>query len=505
MRLKLPRFKAAEQLREFDYWITQSLGEIKDTERFVAESAAICQALETLGTYTGQFSSVEHANADSLAKSMLGVIAGLKEKQSVECLRGVFALLFLVTGRSDNNCKCQYPLFLRDTLRWENYPKVVRKNKKKLLNYVPLSRVLDDETVAKTVYTLKNYPSEQGRVLSSYLSFLLDGAIYQQALWAIGNTYFRLKACGLQQSFLLPLVVYRIRGSVSASGGHDPEMLLRERMREWGLDAGTDFNVSDVVVGQQKQGKKKKTRAYDFVLPYAVPGWEQRLFIQCQFYAGDSGSVSHKNVDQMRASRDFTKRQKGDPLFFEYLDGAGYFGSLNSDLQHILMMRDTYGFFQIRTAPIKLRAALQEIGLLTPLEVIHAWSLCKGDEDAMRASLFTDGYRKDEIDRVFGLCVRRSILYSCGSKVDVEPSKLEIARRYLLLDFIAVRGKRLIPSQAKGTLLVPGFGMCYGITLSEFADSVLPNAGILGERWRDSGIALKDIEYLAKEGWIEQR
>ena len=79
--------------------------------------------------------------------------------------------------------------------------------------------------------------------------------------------------------------------------------MLRSRMSEWGMDREIDFNTTDVVVAEEGSGKRKKTRAYDFILPFNVNGWCQQLFVQCQFYAGDSGSVSHKNVDQTSTSR----------------------------------------------------------------------------------------------------------------------------------------------------------------------------------------------------------
>lgn len=505
MRLKLPQLKLSDQLQEFDHWVTQSLGEIKDTARFSSERTAICNAIETLGIDTHQFASLDETTPNNLAKSVLGSVSGKKESVAVPSIRGVFAFFFVVTGKSDNNCKCQFPLFLRDTLLWQTYPKVLKKDRKKSLVQDALPRILDDEGIAKTVYALEAFPREQERLLSSYISFLLDGDDYHKAFWAIGSTYFHLKETGLHENFLLPLVVYRVRGSVSASGGHEPETLLRKRMLEWGLSAGSDFNTADVIVGKQKQGKETKTRAYDFVLPYNLAGWERRLFIQCQFYAGDSGSVSHKNVDQTRASRDFTKKHYADPLFLEYVDGAGYFASLNSDLQHILKMRDTNGFFQVRTAPIKLRAALQDIGFLTPLEVIHAWSLRAGDKTALRQSLEADDYSISEIDRVISEGVQRGVFFDDANGFTIDISLREMARRYLLLDFIAIIGKRFKSGQVKGTLLVPGFGQNFGISLSELVDNVLPKAGLFGQEWAKNGQVLKDIEFLAKRGWIEQR
>ena len=82
---------------------------------------------------------------------------------------------------------------------------------------------------------------------------------------------------------------------------------------------------------------KRKTRAYDFLLPYKTPGWKPSIFVQSQFYAGDAGSVSHKNVDQTKASRSSVLEVDSRAQFVEYLDGAGYFSSLNGDLKKIIV------------------------------------------------------------------------------------------------------------------------------------------------------------------------
>ena len=163
-------------------------------------------------------------------------------------------------------------------------------------------------------------------------------------------------------------------------------------MHTWGMVREVDFNVNDVVLdveagrlvesetnSDEPSPRKTKTRAYDFVLPFRTPGWTPQIFIQSQFYAGDSGSVSHKNVDQtsssrLNATKLLAKAWPGGPppRFLEYVDGAGYCASLNGDLKSLLSFPDTAGFFQIRSAPVRLRRELQQIGFLTPMEVAHA-------------------------------------------------------------------------------------------------------------------------------------
>jgi len=505
MQLKLPRLKLDERMLEFDNWVTPTLGEIKDTDKFVSERRSICQALDAFGERMRNFASLGDTSPLNIAESIIEYISERQEDESNALLLGVFSLLFLVTGKSDNNCKCQFPVYLRDELRWSSFPRLSKKNGETFLQESSLPRVLNDASIAKTVCSLAEFPKEQLKLLAKYTEFILNEEVYLKSFWALGNTYFRLKEDGLHEDFLMPMVIYRIRGSVSASAGHEPETILRERFVEWGLSPDIDFNTVDVVVGKQTENRKTKTRAYDFVLPYKTAGWEPRLFIQCQFYAGDSGSVSHKNVDQMRASRNFTKKKFSKPTFIEYVDGAGYFASLNGDLRRILDMRDTHSFFQVRTSVVKLRAALQEIGFLTPLEVVHAWSICNGSLRNMKNSLKKDGYKLSEIERVLNEGTRRGVFNIEQDSIKVAESLKETSRRYLLLDFIAVTGKKFRTTETKGTILVPGFGARFGISLTDIADAVLPKAGVFGRQWSTNGLVLKDIDFLAKRGWIEQR
>jgi hypothetical protein len=83
--------------------------------------------------------------------------------------------------------------------------------------------------------------------------------------------------------------------------------------------------------------------------------------------------VSHKNVDQTTAARlEATRAVGSEARFIEYVDGAGFFASLNGDLRSLLDMADTASFLQIRSISIRLRRELQRAGFLAPIEIEHA-------------------------------------------------------------------------------------------------------------------------------------
>lgn len=134
------------------------------------------------------------------------------------------------------------------------------------------------------------------------------------------------------------------------------------------------------------------------MLPFKTPGWKPRAFILCQFYAGDSRSVSHKNVDQTSATRAATLKLDQDAHFVAYLDGAGYFASLNGDLRSLLAMVTIASFLQIRSAPIRLRRVIQEIGFLCPTDVARAVFVASEESQSVRATLIKAGFAAEEVD-----------------------------------------------------------------------------------------------------------
>ena len=476
MKLPRPTLDLATQLLEFDVWITPSLGEIRDTERFREELAAVIQTFEVLGLASQQFKDVEHCRPSNIAKVFANKIRGLSAEQALNTLQSMASVLFLVTGKSE--------------LKAEKYMRIVT--------------------------SLGDYPDHQMRLLEQFISFLLSDPSHVSQLWSIGYSYFMMKSRNKEKDLLTPLVIFQVRGSVAASGGHDPEDMLRQRMMEWGLDPESDFNSSDVeltkslrllansTVADEAGAKRvsQKTRAYDFILPYQVAGWRPKVFVQSQFYAGDSGSVSHKNVDQTSTSRNAVLNILETPIFVEYVDGAGYFSSLNGDLKKLLEMPTTASFFQVRSAAIRLRRELQHVGFLMPLEVEHAVFRADGSQAKVRRILGGEGYPADEIERCINKCIKNRILLIEGHRLSVAPARRVVARRYFLLDVASVYGSppATTGDRLSGSLLVPGHGPFHGTKFDDLAAHALRLAPGLNADWSDPTIILGDIRWLCDQG-----
>lgn len=503
MKLPYSQLDLPTALAEFDVWITPSTGEIRDTERFRHELESVSRVFDMLAHATHEFVDASHCSPNAIADTIVNAIAEKSAGESHSILQSLASVLFLVTGKSDNNAKCQLPLHIRDVAKWEGFPAIKRSKTSATFLPGPVPRELKAEKYMKAVVDLAGHRDQQLRLLGEFARFVLSDAQYVDQLWSVGRSYCILKAFGKHQALLTPLVVFQVRGSVSASGGHDPEELLRCRFLDWGLQAGVDFNLSDVVVSEEQGGgRRKKTRAYDFVVPYKTPGWKWRVFVQCQFYARDSGSVSHKNVDQTSSSRTQVRARFPQAVFIEFLDGAGYFSSLNGDLKNLLSMDDTTSFFQIRTAAIRLRRELQRIGLLCPLEIEHAILRSGGDETRVNRLLQQEGYAAREIKRSLDDCLQRGVLKKGRHKLAISNERRAITRRYFLLDVTACFAAPPSAGEGKlvGSLVVPGYGPFFGAKLDAIAAKAKALAPPLAHDWAGSQTILEDIRWLCEQG-----
>lgn len=529
MRLPTINLNLENQLKEFDIWITPSLGEIQDTERFQKVMDDVVKIFESLSTATDNFDQIDSCDAILIANTFIQLIEGKEKKEVRKDLEALATVLFLVTGKSDNNSKCQLPLYLRDEAGWESMPTVKKFGATSVLSSKKIPRVLKSDSYMKIVADLSLSRDQQRRLLQEFVKFVLKDESCVSQLWSIGHSYTILKQFHKERDLLAPLVIFQVRGSVSASGGHKPEILLRERFIEWGLQAGIDFNMTDVVVepeaatitvketgqpeededeellrtigeGQEEPSEVKKTRAYDFVLPFKTLGWKPQIFIQSQFYAGDSGSVSHKNIDQTDTSRNYILGFIPDARFIEYVDGAGYFSSLNGDLKKLLSKSTTTTFFQVRSAAIRLRRELEQVGFLVPLGLEQAIARSNGNKNSTKQILLQAGYSATEINRCLENCVERNLVSEVNGNLSIHKDRHSLVRRYFLLDVVAQYGRPAVhKGELVGSVIIPGYGPFYGMRLTKLMTESLRLAPGFCNDWSNPEVIMEDINWLCDE------
>ena len=490
MKLNKYKYTEREKLSEFDRWITPSLGDIKESIEFRNILAGLEDGFESLSVYTNDFSSTETCSPYHITEKITSSISQINDIRGH--LANVFNAILLSTGKTDNNLKCQYPIVLHHLYEGDEIPAC--KNGKLLQTKIPRDFCLDK--VIRHFEALSAYPDMLAPQLKSYLDLLLSDDQYVSQLYSLGLSYHRLKENSQGSNLLASIAIFQSRGSITAKAGHEPEHILRSYMDDWGLSSGTDYNTDDIdihdLLGFKKQ-KNEKSRKYDFIIPFRSKSEGKKLFVQCQFYAGDSGSVSHKVVDQTDASRKQTLKCFPDAVFVEYLDGAGYYSSLNGDLKKMLAKKTTKSFIQVRTAPLKFRRELQEIDFLTPLEIEHAILAGNNTEAILIESLKKQGYKEEEISRSLDVCKQMNWLDSINDKIAIRGERKDIVIKYCLLDCIANFGHAADINKEKGVLYVAGFSNNWGMSQTSLFD-------VFSREFPDVELSAKDI--LHKIQWL---
>jgi len=113
MKLPYIDFDLESALSEFDIWITSSLSKITDSQKFKEELNRIVSTFELIGAATDNFSNRKYCQPKFIASTYAEISKNKEENEWEELLQSLGSTLFLVTGKSDNNFKCQFPLFLR--------------------------------------------------------------------------------------------------------------------------------------------------------------------------------------------------------------------------------------------------------------------------------------------------------------------------------------------------------------------------------------------------------
>lgn len=178
MKLPIPARDPQRDLKEFDIWITPSLGEISDTDKFKDELARVARIFDEMGKATNNFQDERHCEPGIIAQTFAQIASRRKESERAELYKSLASTLYLVTGKSDNNSKCQFPLFLRDVARWDSLPLVIRRTSKKTgvetktVRSKELPRTLESDAYMALVAAIEN-KAEESRLLEKFVSFLL--------------------------------------------------------------------------------------------------------------------------------------------------------------------------------------------------------------------------------------------------------------------------------------------------------------------------------------------
>lgn len=504
MKLNPYRADISEKMSEFDLWVTPSLGEIRDDPQFQTNLQQLKKGFDLLARFSNDFINFNSCSPKQLTEKIMEYSGIFSEADVKTCLSCIWNVLFLSTGKTDNNIKCQFPIYLQNVLGVDTYEKKTKSGKTKRQSF---PRVITTDDVTTILLCIKDDKKSAYDFLSAYISLILSDTQYCKQLWSLGKAYIQQKNEGDADSLLTSIAVFQSRGSITATQGHIPEKRLREYMVDWGLVPDLDFNIFDVEIGELlgdiEVDDKIKKRKYDFIIPYRTRENGKKIFIQSQFYAGDSGSVSHKVVDQTDSSRSVTKQKYPDAVFVEYLDGAGYYASLNGDLKKMLSKATTKEFFQIRTAPLKLRRELQEICFLTVLELEHAIIKTLGNPRDVEESLINDGYCKDDIHALINDAISRGLVIIENGNFKINDARKEIVRRYCLLDIIANYGEPIPYNSKTGVLYVAGYKSFWGLSQTDVVKIASERIPGINSLWESVVSPIADIQWLLDKQFVK--
>ena len=86
MKLPIPVLDLKTQLLEFDVWITPSLGEITETEKFREQLQRVVRVFEIIDEATQHFADPRHCQPSAISAHFVECIQALPDKQTRELL-----------------------------------------------------------------------------------------------------------------------------------------------------------------------------------------------------------------------------------------------------------------------------------------------------------------------------------------------------------------------------------------------------------------------------------
>ncbi len=245
--MKLPNvtLDLSQEIAEFDVWITPALGSIQETDKFRQELDAVATTFDFLANAADDFSDPSQLQASYVAEAFDALVREIIDSEGAEAslnqifrmLRALASTMYLVTGKSDNNVKCQLPIHLTNTVGVEDLLKVSKTEKGYSLQRASVPRELTADSYMSLIASLyeadtlglldRNIAEAHDRpqkLLEYFIEFILSDDDSVSQLWSLGQSYCELKAFDGDRhlSLLAPLIIFQVRGSVTASGRHEP-------------------------------------------------------------------------------------------------------------------------------------------------------------------------------------------------------------------------------------------------------------------------------------------
>ena len=111
-----------------------------------------------------------------------------------------------------------------------------------------------------------------------------------------------------------------------------------------------------------------------------------------------------------------------------------------------------------------------------------------------------EGYHEKEISRSIDQSIKEGNIIESKNRISVSLPRMEIIRRYLLLNIAANYSAVLRSDQLAGKVLLPGYGPFFGISLNKLADAAIECSTIFKSSYASSSSFLSDVNWLSEKG-----
>ena len=113
-----------------------------------------------------------------------------------------------------------------------------------------------------------------------------------------------------------------------------------------------------------------------------------------------------------------------------------------------------------------------------------------------------EGYTKEEIQIAINNATKNGYIIDESGIYALKADRIEIVRRYCILDVIANYGGPISVEKQAGVLFVPGFEICWGLPQNQAIKLALEVFPVLKELWTSPQDAFDDVQWLISNGFI---
>lgn len=324
----------------------------------------------------------------------------------------------------------------------------------------------NDEEIVKLAY---KYPE----ICTNLLQFFIKRELLEKLSHLTNKEIQKIKNLGKI------LLQYAEKGANAEKSGESAEKIVQNKISNWGIKPGLDFNEKDeklvsilerkldvlkqanqISESEYKSGKQKlrnsqNKREYDLIITIDDP----KIIAQIVFYNSNTGSEGKKktnqNIDSTTLLDNVIPNRNKHLKNLVLIDGPGWIDMIGQ-LQKNFEQADD--FFQIRTIDTKLKNILNKLGLIFPIDIEMA--ILELNHRTYKTSIknIIDIMKVKHNKQWKGEEIRKQILayYSKSEDndiVEIALTRIENAKKFLVLEKLMTLDSKI--PESKYTITLP--------------------------------------------------